>query len=104
MDKAAILERVKAYAVAVSRELPVTEVILFGSYVYGQPHEDSDIDVAVVFHDVDTADYLKVLKRLCQLRTPIDPMIEPHLMLETGNNGGFLEEVQRTGEVIYRAA
>lgn len=31
-------------------------------------------------------------------------MIEPHLMLENGNNGGFLQEVRRTGEVIYRAA
>jgi len=85
-------------------ELPVRQIILFGSYVSGHPHEDSDIDVAVVLHDVDTADYLAILKRLCVLRTPIDPMIEPHLMLETGNNGGFLQEIQRTGEVIYRAA
>lgn len=84
--------------------MPVKQIILFGSYVSGHPREDSDIDVAVVLHDVDAADYLAILKRLCALRTPIDPMIEPHLMLETGNNGGFLQEVQRTGEVIYRAA
>jgi len=25
-------------------------------------------------------------------------------LLENGNNGGFLQEVERTGEVIYRAA
>lgn len=104
MDKATVLEHVTAYAAALVRELPVREVILFGSYARGTAHDDSDIDVAVVFHDIDTADYLAVLKRLCRLRTPIDPMIEPHLMLETDNNGGFLQEVQRTGEVIYRAA
>ena len=104
MDKAEVIARVKQYAAVLSRELPITQVILFGSYVSGHPHEESDIDVAVVMLDVPTADYLAVLKRLCKLRTPIDPMIEPHLMLETGNNGGFLQEVQRTGEVIYRAA
>lgn len=104
MDKAAVVERVKQYATALKHELPVTQVILFGSYVTGHPHKDSDIDVAVVLHDIAVEDYLAVLKLLCVLSTPIDPMIEPHLMLETGNNGGFLQEVQRTGEVIYRAA
>ena len=104
MDKAQVIERVKQYAEALAHELPVTQVILFGSYVSGQPHEDSDIDVAVVLRDVAVADYLAVLKRLCVLRTPIDPMIEPHLVLENGNNGGFLQEVLCTGEVIYRAA
>lgn len=104
MDKTEVIERVKRYAVVLAHELPVTKVILFGSYVNGQPHEYSDIDVAVVFHDVDTLDYLAVLRRLSVLSTPIDSMIEPHLLLETGNNGGFLQEVERTGEVIYRAA
>lgn len=104
MDKAEVIERVKQYAVVLAHELPVTKVILFGSYVNGHPHEYSDIDVAVVLHDVDTVDYLAVLRRLSVLSTPIDSMIEPHLLLETGNNGGFLQEVERTGEVIYRAA
>jgi predicted nucleotidyltransferase len=104
MDKAEVIRRVTQYAAVLAQELPVTQVILFGSYVAGRQHEDSDIDVAVVMHDVATDDYLAVLKRLCRLRTPIDPMIEPHLLLEVGNNGGFLQEVERTGEVIYRAA
>ncbi len=104
MDKAEVIECVKKYAAVLAHELPVTQVILFGSYVTGQAHEYSDIDVAVVFHDIATADYLAVLRRLTALSTPIDPMIEPHLLLETGNNGGFLQQVERTGEVIYRVA
>lgn len=104
MDKAEVVELVKRYAAVLAHKLPVQQVILFGSYVNGHPNEDSDIDVAVVMHDVAAADYLAILKLLCVLRTPIDPMIEPHLMLETGNNGGLLQEVQRSGEVLYRAA
>ena len=104
MDKEEVVRRARQYAAVVACEIPATQVILFGSWVNGRPHEDSDIDVAVVMHDVDDGDYLAVLRRLSHLCAPIDPMIEPHLMLETGNNGGFLQEVQRTGEVIYRAA
>lgn len=104
MDQAQVVEHVKRYAEALAAELPVTQVILFGSQSTGQADEDSDIDVAVVMHDVAAADYLAVLKRLCVLRTPIDPMIEPHLVLEADDPAGFLQEVQRHGTVIYRAA
>lgn len=104
MEKTQAIELVKRYAEAISQELSVKEVILFGSYISECVYEDSNIDIAVVMHDVAASEYLSVLKRLCVLRTRIDPSIEPHLMLETGDNGGFLQEVQRTGEVIYRAA
>ncbi|MBU0611330.1 MAG: nucleotidyltransferase domain-containing protein [Armatimonadetes bacterium] len=104
MDKAEVIDRVKRYAEALAREFPITQVILFGSQVTGQADEDSDIDVAVVMPDVVTAEYLNVLKRLCVLATPIDPMIEPHLILEASDPAGFLREVQRHGTVIYRAA
>jgi predicted nucleotidyltransferase len=31
--------------------LPVEQVILFGSYAYGTPHKDSDLDLYVVMKD-----------------------------------------------------
>jgi len=104
MATAEVVEHVRRYAEALARELPVTQVILFGSQAEGRADEDSDIDVAVVMQDVPVADYLAVLKRLCVIRTPIDPMIEPHLILEASDPAGFLREVQRHGTVVYRAA
>ena len=103
MDKRTVIEHVKQYATEVAREFPITQVILFGSYVTGQAHQDSDIDVAVVVNKI-SEDYLTLVTRLHALTIPIDPLIEPHLLLENGNNGGFLREVLRTGQVIYRAA
>ncbi len=103
MDKATVIERVKQYAVNVAGEMPDAQVILFGSYVRGDAHGDSDIDVAIVVQTLND-DYLTVIRHLYALAVPIDPMIEPHLLFEGGDNGGFLQEVLRTGEVIYRAA
>jgi predicted nucleotidyltransferase len=103
MDKTTVVERVKKYAVEVAGEMPESQVILFGSYVSGKAHENSDIDVAIIVKEIND-DYLTVIRHLYALAVPIDPMIEPHLLFEDGDNGGFLQEVQRTGEVIYRAA
>lgn len=103
MDKSEVRRRVEAYARVVAREFPESEVVWFGSYVTGQPHEYSDIDVAVVLPDTE-ADYLSLAARLYHLRNDIDPMIEPHLLFRAHDDSGFLQEIQRTGEVIYRAA
>jgi len=103
MDKSTVLERVKEYAAEVAREFPVRLVVLFGSHATGQAREDSDIDVAVVLSEV-SGDYLALAARLCTMRNAIEPMIEPHLMTMRESDGGFLQEILRTGEVIYRAA
>lgn len=103
MDKSKVRRRVEEYARIVAREFPDSDVVWFGSYVTGQPHEYSDIDVAVVLPDIE-GDYLTLAARLHHLRNDIDPMIEPHLLSRKHDESGFLQEVERTGEVVYRAA
>lgn len=103
MDKSEVRRRVERYAQVIAQEFPECEVVLFGSYVTGRPHEFSDIDVAVVLPDIK-GDFLTIAARLHHLRNDIDPMIEPHLLSRSHDESGFLQEVQRTGEVIYRAA
>src|SRR6266849_3847655 len=41
-------EQIKAYCDAVAREFRPRQIILFGSYAYGQPNPDSDVDLLVV--------------------------------------------------------
>jgi uncharacterized protein len=103
MDRSEVRRRVEAYARVVAREFPGCEVVLFGSYATGEAREGSDIDVAVVVPDIE-GDYLTAAARLHHLRIAIDLAIEPHLLSRRHDESGFLEEVQRTGEVIYRAA
>ena len=92
MDKDEVRRRVEEYASIVAREFPGCEVVWFGSYVTGEPHEYSDIDVAVVFPDIE-GDFLTLSAHLYHLRNNIDPMIEPHLLSRKHDESGFLDEI-----------
>lgn len=102
MDKEAIVGRVREYAEAVRKNFRVKKIILFGSHVKGTAREDSDIDVAVVLKNVEE-DFLISEAKLFRLRREIDARIEPVLLEEINDKSGFLEEILKTGEIIYSA-
>jgi len=103
MDKREVRRRVEQYARVVAQEFPDSQIVLFGSHVNGEVHPDSDIDVAVIVPEI-TGDFLTLAARLCHLRNDIDSMIEPHLLSRENDDSGFVREVLRTGQVIWRAA
>jgi len=100
MDKATAVKCVKQYAEVVRRHFNVDKIILFGSYSKDVAYKDSDIDVAVVLNHVDD-DFLATEAKLFHLRRDIDVRIEPVLLEGTNDRSGFLEEILKTGEVIY---
>lgn len=102
MDKATAVKRVKEYTEVVKRHFDVDKVILYGSYSRDAAHKDSDIDVAVVLKHVDD-DFLATAAKLFHLRREIDTRIEPVLLEVSNDRSGFLEEILKTGEIIYAA-
>ncbi|MCL2217344.1 MAG: nucleotidyltransferase domain-containing protein [Defluviitaleaceae bacterium] len=102
LDKETVRKIATSYADEVKKALNPKEVILFGSYVNGTPHEWSDIDIAVVFNGFE-GDWLKTASQLVRLRRNISIDIEPHLMDEQHDRSGFLEHIKKTGEIIYAA-
>ncbi|NUN22757.1 MAG: nucleotidyltransferase domain-containing protein [Candidatus Jettenia caeni] len=102
-------EDIKNQLVERLKPLNPERVILFGSYAYGQPSRDSDIDLIVVTTDgfvpqnfkENSEIYLKVSKRLrdIQAKIPIDlivftkPMYEKFVELK----GMFSKKVLREG-------
>jgi len=102
VDQATAIDTVKKYSRIVRQHFPVKAVILFGSYAKGTARIDSDIDVAVIVDRIGD-DYLDSAAKLCYLRNDLEDRIEP-VLLEAGNDpGGFLEEIWKTGKVIYNA-
>ena len=105
-DNRAMIQKIVDRLVA---EYPPQKIILFGSYAYGQPGPDSDIDLLII---KTTAD--EFLERLCTVRrvtvgthpsVPFDPIVLTPTELEDRLEAGdqFLREILDRGEVLYGA-
>jgi len=102
LDKATVRQIAAQYVDAVKKELSPNSVFLFGSYVGGNPHKNSDIDIAVVFNGYD-GNWFETAVLLQRLTRGISVDIEPHIMDATNDRSGFLEYIKKTGEIIYEA-
>lgn len=102
MDRKTAIEKVKQYADIIAAQFPVRKVVLYGSYARGNARPESDIDVAVVVDRIE-GDFLDSASKLFRLRREIDLRIEPVLLEQTHDASGFLEEILRTGELVYSA-
>lgn len=100
MDKSYAIECAKAFVERARQSLDVRQVILFGSHAHGTAREDSDIDIAVIT-GTPPEDWLEASTNLFRLRRDIDLAIEPVLIDPSSDRSGFLEEIRRTGEVVY---
>lgn len=103
LDKETVRELARRYADEVKKILNPTAIVIFGSYINGNPHEWSDIDIAVIVNDFQ-GNWLETASMLCGLSWNISFDIEPHLLDETCDKSGFVSHVLETGEFIYKAA
>ena len=97
------IEKTKQEIIEKLKPLNLNRVILFGSYAYGTPHQDSDIDLYVVTNDdfmpktwkEKNQLYLKVSRAIRELRknTSIDLIVHSKKMHEVfkETNGSFLK-------------
>ncbi len=62
--------------------------VLFGSYIYGIPREDSDFDIVFFVDKInEDTDYLTLLVNLNKLARQIDSRIEPHVFDKKDETG-----------------
>jgi predicted nucleotidyltransferase len=82
------------------------KVILFGSYAYGTPTEDSDVDLLVVM-ETDENPVRTGARILTSIERPFTLGIlvwEPDKLLASYERGGnFATEVIQKGKVLYEA-
>ena len=82
-----------------------SKIVLFGSYAYGTPHADSDVDILVVMPARNQRD------QAFQIHWTIQPPFPLHLLVRTPKNlqwrlaegESFLMEVLSKGKVLYEA-
>ena len=102
LDKKTVIDTVERYADLVKKELSPASIVLYGSHINGSPHEDSDIDVAVIFNGF-SGNWLETSSHLWRLRENISLYIEPILLDSTEDKSGFVKNIYKTGQIIYSA-
>ena len=100
MDKTEALDIAQKYAKTVKNNFDFQKLILFGSYMKGNPRKDSDIDIAVVFSDYDNR--LDRQVELMKLTRKVDSRIEPHPFREKEFeiSNPFVNEIMTFGKEI----
>ncbi|MFW6450515.1 MAG: nucleotidyltransferase domain-containing protein [Nanoarchaeota archaeon] len=77
----------------------VEKVYVFGSYAKGKSTDDSDIDIAFIFSNLDDSKRFDIQVQLMILAAQIDSRIEPHPIsyddFDSGNP--FVVEIKKTG-------
>jgi len=103
MDKTEIDIIINQYIEQICKNFSPRQIILFGSYAKGNANSESDIDIAIIVDEIK-GDYLNNASMLYKLRRNVDDRIEPILLESRSDPSEFLEEVRRTGQVIFTAA
>lgn len=105
-----IQEKLSVIKESVLSVVPNTEAIyLFGSYAYGTPHKDSDLDVYVVVPDSEQRRQLdlevavfNVLTYKFRFRFPLDLMVQyAGVFHESGEKPTVAGIVKRSGVKLY---
>ena len=95
------------------KEEGVEKIILFGSYAYGIPNEDSDLDIIVVTRDnfmpntnrekMELHHKYNILIKKFRRVIPIDLLVYTKLMYQKLQESGslFTNEVNIKGKILY---
>jgi predicted nucleotidyltransferase len=94
---------IRHYARQIAERFQPDKIILFGSYAYGTPHEDSDVDLLVV---MPAYNEINQSIRICvALPAPfsLDLIVRKpeHLHWDPDDVDWFLREVLEKGKVLY---
>jgi predicted nucleotidyltransferase len=97
---------IRRFARQVAERFRPEKIVLFGSYAYGTPHADSDVDVLVVMPCRNQLD------QACRISIAIDPPFPLDIIVRTPyamhwrlkEGETFLTEVVTKGKVLYEAA
>lgn len=89
------------------REFSPQKVILFGSYAYGTPTEDSDVDLLVVMEipQSQTRRQAVEIRQRIPRRFRMDLIVRSpeEIAYRVAHNDWFLREATQLGQVLYQS-
>jgi len=100
------MSAIRRYARQVVEQFDPDQVILFGSYAYGTPTPDSDVDLLVVMPAHDQFSQAVRIAEAIERGFPLDVLVRTPRVLEQRLRWGdwFLREIVTRGKVLYEKA
>ena len=97
------LRVIRRYARAIAEEFHPDKIILFGSYAYGTPHEDSDVDLLVVMPARNQHDQAVRIRFRLAAPFALDLIVRTpkEMTWRLAEGESFLTTVMSKGKVLY---
>jgi predicted nucleotidyltransferase len=99
------LAAIRRFARQIAERFQPEKIILFGSYAYGTPHAESDVDLLVIMPAYDAVN--QAIRICLALDHPfsLDLIVRTPRQIERGlkDDNWFLREVMSQGKVLYEA-
>jgi predicted nucleotidyltransferase len=101
------LSAIRRFARQIAVKFQPEKIILFGSYAYGTPHQESDVDLMVIMPARNVIDQALRIDLALEAPFSVDLHVRTPKQIERGLREGdcdwFLREVMEKGKVLYEA-
>lgn len=97
-------KRIQAFVDEVVRQFHPQRVVLFGSYAYGKPTKDSDVDLLVIMdHEGHSVDQASEIRKQIRAGFPLDLLVRsPRVIRERlAMDDFFITEILEQGKTLY---
>src|SRR5882724_7600880 len=94
---------IRRFARQVAERFQPDKIILFGSYAYGTPHADSDVDILVIMLARNELDQAVRIRLTVDYNFPLDLLVRTpkNLSRRLAEGDSFLREIVAKGQVLY---
>ena len=100
------MRNIRCFSKRIAEEYKPRRIILFGSYAYGNPGPDSDVDLLVILRG-KTKDTDKAVEMRLKLQPdfPLDLLVRSPMAVRKRIAMGdcFMKEILEKGKVLYEA-
>src|ERR1700674_2838242 len=99
------LTAIRRFARRIAQRFHPDKIILFGSYAYGKPHEESDVDLLVIMRTKNAIDQSIRISLAFEQLFSLDLIVRTPWQIERGlkDDNWFLREIIEKGKVLYEA-
>src|SRR5436309_1148706 len=99
------LSAIRRFARQIAERFHPQKIILFGSYAYGTPHNESDVDLLVLMPASDVVNMAIRISLAFERPFSFDLIVRTPKQMELAlkDNDWFLREIMEKGKTLYEA-